>query len=102
MPDLCYNCFKETEGGICANCGFNAADDDGKFNSTLRYGSILNGRYITGRVMRQGRCITSYIAEDYKTKDRVYIRECLPIPTVGRSSKNEVIIMNPEIAEELY
>ena len=77
---VCYNCFAELEQGttVCPHCGFNPEDDKGKYPLALPYGTVLNGKYITGRVLGQGGFGVTYIASDYQTKQRVAIKEYLP------------------------
>ena len=61
---LCYNCFKEFDGGgVCPHCGYDAAAEDGKHSLALRPGTILDGRYIVGRVLGQGGFGISYLAQ---------------------------------------
>ena len=53
MPGhLCYNCFQEREilEGPCPYCGFDLAENEKKFPVALRAGTVLNDRYIVGRV----------------------------------------------------
>ena len=53
--NLCYNCFHEKpDGGPCPNCGFDLAENEKKFPVALRAETVLNGRYIVGRVLGQG------------------------------------------------
>ena len=54
--NLCYNCFKEKpqSEGACPYCGFDLEDNVKKYPVALRAGTILNNRYIVGRVLGQG------------------------------------------------
>ena len=54
--NLCYNCFKEIpEGdGPCPYCGFDLSENVKKYPVALRAGTVLNGRYLIGRVLGQG------------------------------------------------
>lgn len=75
----CPNCFSEIEViGICPHCGYNPADDEGRFPHALKPGTILNGKYIAGRVLGQGGFGITYIAQDFETKELVAIKEYLP------------------------
>ena len=59
---LCYNCFQAREvlEGPCPYCGFDLAENEKKFPVALRAGTVLNGRYIIGRVLGQGGNLTGY------------------------------------------
>ena len=86
MAGTCFNCFKPLAGpGPCPHCGYDAAADAGKYPFALRPGSILNGRYVLGRVLGQGGFGITYIAHDDPTGRRVAIKEYYPSGLVGRS-----------------
>lgn len=57
MSRFCGNCFNETlnEQGICTLCGFDAESNRQIAPHALPAGTILNGRYIIGLVLGQGR-----------------------------------------------
>ena len=84
--DECYNCFKpRSTSGPCPNCGYDPAGEREKYPLALRPGSILNGRYIVGRVLGQGGFGITYIALDDHTQQRVAIKEYLPTEFAGRT-----------------
>lgn len=86
MP-YCYSCFKTQDGdGPCPHCGYDPAQDAGKFPQALPHGSILAGQYITGRVLGQGGFGITYLALDNKTGKRVAVKEFLPDTMAGRAS----------------
>ena len=97
---LCYNCFQEKEtGGPCPHCGFDAAGQEEKYPLALKPGSILNGRYVVGRVLGQGGFGVTYIALDDRTKERVAIKEYLPTELAGRKGATSVQIYSGERME---
>ena len=50
---VCYGCFAEKEPGIpCPRCGFN--ENDEQTYLALPLGTILNGRYLVGKVLGIG------------------------------------------------
>ena len=54
QKNLCYNCFQEKPGmGLCPHCGFDLEENERKFPVALRAGTVLNDRYIIGRVLGQ-------------------------------------------------
>ena len=77
---LCYNCFQEREApeGPCPYCGFDLAENEKKFPVALRAGTVLNGRYIVGRVLGQGGFGITYLAWDTKLEARVAVKEFMP------------------------
>lgn len=76
---LCYNCFHEKpSGGPCPHCGFDLAENEKKFPVALRAGTVLNGRYIVGRVLGQGGFGITYLAWDTKLEAKVAIKEFMP------------------------
>ena len=87
MGEICYSCFAEkSTAGACPHCGYDPASDEGKYPIALRAGSILNGRYIVGRVLGQGGFGITYLAQDYQTKGLVAIKEYLPTEFAGRTT----------------
>ena len=87
MSEICYSCFTEkSTAGACPRCGYDPASDEGKYPIALRAGSILNGRYIVGRVLGQGGFGITYLAQDYQTKGLVAIKEYLPTEFAGRTT----------------
>ena len=102
MAGTCFNCFKPLAGpGPCPHCGYDAATDAGKYPFALRPGSILNGRYVLGRVLGQGGFGITYIAHDDPTGRRVAIKEYYPSGLVGRSEDTvSVQLASTEQAED--
>ena len=51
--NVCYNCFqkKETAEGPCPLCGFDLAENEAKYPVALQAGTVLNQRYVVGRVL---------------------------------------------------
>ena len=63
---VCYNCFQQRDSldGPCPHCGFDLAENEKKYPVALRAGTVLNGRYIVGRVLGQGGFGITYLAWD--------------------------------------
>ena len=83
---LCGNCFRERPSpeGPCPACGYDAAAEKDSHPMALRPGSILNGRYITGRVLGQGGFGITYLALDYTLQIRSAVKEFFPEGIVER------------------
>ena len=80
QKNLCYNCFQEKPdaAGPCPHCGFDLAENERKYPVALRAGTVLNGRYIVGRVLGQGGFGITYLAWDTKLEARVAVKEFMP------------------------
>ena len=79
-PVFCYNCFQEKSEaeGPCPYCGFDLAENEKKFPVALRAGTVLNDRYIIGRVLGQGGFGITYLALDTQLNAKVAIKEFMP------------------------
>ena len=81
---LCYQCFREKGAEtVCPFCGYDPTGSAKKHPMALRPESILNGRYIVGRVLGQGGFGITYVAQDYQTGQRVAIKEYFPTEFAG-------------------
>ena len=89
---ICYNCFRERNdsGTACPVCGYDPTGDEGKFPMALPHGTILAGKYITGRVLGQGGFGITYVAQDYKSKQLVAMKEYLPDTMAARGANHTV------------
>lgn len=92
VKKMCYSCFREMNdsGTVCQNCGYDPVNDEGKFPMALPHGTILAGKYITGRVLGQGGFGITYAAQDYKSKQLVAIKEYLP-DTMASRGPNHIV-----------
>ena len=94
---LCYNCFRElpsnsgepgleenSAGGPCPYCGFDLEENAKKYPVALRAGTILNQRYIVGRVLGQGGFGITYLAWDTKLSAKVAVKEYMPNEIAAR------------------
>ena len=89
---ICYNCFREKaeEGGACPYCGYDPSGAAEEYPLALPHGSVLNGRYILGRVLGQGGFGITYVAKDYKTDGIMAVKEYLPDEFATRTGTHEV------------
>ena len=103
MGEVCGSCFYEKPTGVaCPHCGYDPAKDEGKYPIALRAGTILNGRYIIGRVLGQGGFGITYVAQDYQTKSRVAIKEYLPTDFAGRTQGTNAVQIHSEEMRENF
>ncbi|MCR5160287.1 MAG: hypothetical protein K6C06_00795, partial [Lachnospiraceae bacterium] len=82
---ICGNCFNQVaEGAFCDICGFNNAKNAELYPTALPIGSVLNQRFVVGRVLGQGGFGVTYLAQDAQTRMRVAIKEYFPTDFVMR------------------
>ncbi len=100
---ICGNCFSEIRTkGVCPRCGFDMAAAEARYPFALKAGSILNGRYIVGRVLGQGGFGITYIALDDRRKTRVAVKEYFPTDFVSRIMGSSTVMPYPGEREESF
>ena len=101
---LCYNCFqeRETKEGPCPYCGFDLAENERKFPVALRAGTVLNDRYIVGRVLGQGGFGITYLALDTQLNAKVAIKEFMPNDIATRIGSTVSVAMDTKSEEFAY
>ena len=99
--NLCYNCFQEIpEGaGPCPHCGFDLSENVKKYPVALRAGTVLNGRYIVGRVLGQGGFGITYLAWDTQLEAKVAVKEYMPGELAGRIDGTSVSVLSDDRSE---
>ena len=92
---LCYNCFQHIQdpAAPCPHCGFDLEENRQKFPVALRAGTVLNNRYIVGRVLGQGGFGITYVAFDTQLQTRMAIKEYMPSDIATRVEGTTVSIM---------
>ena len=101
---LCYNCFQAREvlEGPCPYCGFDLAENERKFPVALRAGTVLNDRYIVGRVLGQGGFGITYLALDTQLNAKVAIKEFMPNDIATRIGTTVSVAMDTKSEEFAY
>lgn len=81
----CYDCFQdyESEFGVCPHCGF-SADQDTREPNHLPVGTVLQNRYLIGKVCGFGGFGVTYKAFDRELEAVVAIKEYFPNTLVNR------------------
>ena len=92
MDRFCGNCFNNSlnDQQICTICGFNNKLNHIKAPHSLPAGTILNGRYIIGRVLGQGGFGITYTARDHQTGQLAAIKEFFPDSMATRTDRTTV------------
>ena len=101
MTRFCGNCFNESlnEQNICTICGFDCEANRNMAPHGLPAGSILNGRYIIGKILGQGGFGITYTARDHQTGQIVAVKEFFPDSMAIRSTVTEVTPFQGERGE---
>lgn len=87
---LCMGCMKEMAhpAAFCSNCGYKT----GTINSSrgLQPRTILNGKYLIGKILGEGGFGITYIAFDLVLNCRVAIKEYFPSELVTRDTSTGI------------
>ena len=99
----CYGCMRElpAPGAVCPHCGYDNTNNPGKQPSlVLPCGTVLKGRYITGRDLGISTFDITYIAYDLVLENTVCIKEYFPHRAAFRSpeGRNTVLRFDGESA----
>ena len=99
---LCYSCFQELEPGVrfCPHCGASVEQDWDRHPHALPYGTVLGGRYISGKVLGQGGFGITYLALDHKTGKVAAVKEFFPDTMAGRGQGNSVVPFTGQRGED--
>ena len=87
LEKICKNCFEEMNSIPCPYCGYNG--DLPEKGEILPPGTILNGKYMLGKVLGHGGFGITYLAYDMNFEVKVAIKEYYPdgLCTRTRDSK---------------
>ena len=86
--DKCPNCMQALGQGedTCPYCGFDVNGYEEKTNC-LRPFTVLQGKYMIGRVIGMGGFGITYIGWDLNMEVRVAIKEYFPVGLASRASR---------------
>lgn len=83
----CMGCMSEYEGDApCPYCGFDAGTYEAAFYQ-LMPGTVLNGKYVLGKILGEGGFGISYVGWDLNLEHKVAIKEYYPMHLVTRQTK---------------
>lgn len=85
----CMRIRRDDSERVCPVCGQHH-DDNSQPVFALRQGSILNGKYLIGKMLGQGGFGITYLGLDLLLKKKVAIKEYFPIST-GTAARNSTI-----------
>ena len=95
----CYGCMQELSapGAVCPHCGYDNTNDpknpEKQPSHVLPCGTVLNGKYITGRSLGQGGFGITYIGFDLSLEQPVCIKEYFPEGVAMRSATQSGIVL---------
>lgn len=96
---ICYGCFMEKEPGIpCPNCGFDENEEQPYL--ALPLGTILNGRYLVGKVLGIGGFGITYLGYDLTLEIKVAIKEYMPSALATRNSDRYTVALTGRVEED--
>ena len=84
MERLCFNCMRLTRNQICEHCGCNGNVTNAPHQ--LQPGTVLQGKYLVGRVLGQGGFGITYLGWNRYLQTRVAIKEFFPSLVVDRNA----------------
>lgn len=100
---LCMGCMREYDDqfDICPHCGY-AFDTPAKQSYHIPPGSILQQRYIVGRVLGFGGFGVTYVGKDYLMDRKVAIKEYLPSEFATRMPTQQKVTVYSGDKEEQF
>lgn len=91
---LCLGCMEPKSGdGSCPYCGY--SDNAPYLPSYIAPGTILNERYLIGKLMKYNGEGALYIAYDSVTNRKITIKEYMPDTLCSRVKGSPIISVNP-------
>lgn len=92
---LCMGCMNPLdEYGVCHYCSY--TDDIPHLQSYLAPRTVLNDRYIVGKMLSYNGEGASYICYDTVAKSKAVLREYMPDTLCEREMKSKNIVINPD------
>lgn len=102
LEHTCPDCFCETyENHRCTNCGYKP-EDETRENACLPHFTVLEERYLLGRVLGAGGFGITYKAWDFRTNTLCAIKEYYPIGCAVRAEGNQRIFPKSSDQQEEY
>ena len=98
---LCEYCFAETDTDPCPECGYSRSTYE-QDRSVLPIGSVLEGRYMIGRVLGKGGFGITYLAYDMKLDCKVAIKEYYPLGAAVRDVEGITVSAHSEETKESF
>ena len=98
---VCYGCFKEKEPGtVCPNCGFN--ENSERPYLAVPIGTILDGRYLIGKVLGVGGFGITYLGYDLTLDYKVAVKEYMPSGYATRAEDKYTLTVTSSSQQQAY
>ncbi len=95
--DICLFCFGDLDQNrVCRDCG-KRADDKPNLPHQIAKRSMLNKRYLMGKVIGEGGFGITYSAWDSQKQIKVAIKEYYPSGYVSRDPRSNKVIINSKL-----
>ena len=95
----CHGCMERISAYPCPKCGYTPAHHTSPY--ALPPGTVLNGKYLVGRVLGQGGFGITYIGLDLQLQCKVAIKEYYPAGFVARKTgSSQVVWYSSEAAQQ--
>lgn len=93
MSKTCSNCFNilEDSYNVCPKCG-QKVNKIVQESNALAEGTLLNGKYLIGKVLGEGGFGITYLAWDQYLKTQIAIKEFFPNNMVTRNMNNRATV----------
>ncbi len=96
---ICFGCFQEKEpGSFCPHCGFNENEEQPYL--ALPLGTLLNGRYMLGKVLGIGGFGITYLGYDLTLEIKVAIKEYMPSSIATRNADRYNVTLTGRVEED--
>ena len=97
---VCYGCFREkpNDSPVCLYCGFSANEEQPFL--ALPMGTVLRGRYLTGRVLGMGGFGITYLGYDLVLEIKVAVKEYMPSGLATRHSDRFRVVLTGHRKED--
>jgi serine/threonine protein kinase len=98
LDDLCMGCMSINKtGSVCPHCGFDKNTPQNGL--VLPYQTILNKKFLIGRVLGKGGFGITYLAWDLVLQTAVAIKEFMPATLVTRDNKRPFMVAHSDEAQ---
>ena len=98
---VCYGCFKEKEPGtVCPSCGFN--ENSERAYLAVPIGTILDGRYLIGKVLGVGGFGITYLGYDLTLDYKVAVKEYMPSGYATRAEDKYTLTVTSSSQQKAY
>ena len=98
---VCYGCFTEKEPGtVCPHCGF--TENSERAYLAVPIGTILDGRYLIGKVLGVGGFGITYLGYDLTLDYKVAVKEYMPSGFATRGDDKYTLQVTSSSQQQAY